>query len=151
MSWYRTMDSAQNQVPARQYLHAMWDSRSGGMTREESIASANAFVRMSLMAARGAGAGSDKFHDRLGDATHVLQDATSPPHEGFQDWGGQQALGASGHGSAERTYPAAGTVARRQLEGVTRWAHDMATGKAPLPNAFFDPGTGNVNLPRQYQ
>jgi hypothetical protein len=146
----RIMDSPANQTSNRQYMHAMWDSR-GGMSREEAIGSANAFVRRMLIAARAAGTGSDMKFDRLADGAHTLEDGTAPPHVGFQDWGSQQNWFAAGHGTGEAWYPGAGTPERRQLEGVTRWARDIASGRAAMPDRFFDPQTGAILLPLEYR
>jgi RHS repeat-associated protein len=135
-----------NQSPAGQYEHAMWDDRAG--TRAEAIQNANNAVMARLLGARAQAAGSDAFFEELGDAIHTLQDATSPSHRGFQDWH-PQSVGK--HSDAERRYPAEGSAERAELEGVTRWAGDIATSKADMPGRFFNPDSGRVELPDSYR
>jgi RHS repeat-associated protein len=153
------IDIDKDQKPEEQYKHAMFDDRAKvkldngkerPATRDEFIAKANAYVKNELMAARqsfakgdGVGGGSHQ-----GSGTHVLQDGVSNPHEGFQNWNKQ---GLTDHFDREKYLPGEGTREHAWLMAVTGYANDIVQGKAPMPDNFFDPGTGKVNLPEPYQ
>jgi RHS repeat-associated protein len=140
------------QAPNVQYRHSMMDSRARDakgqrLSREAQIQQAEAFLRSRLESARAAETPEVAFSD-LGDAIHTAQDATSPPHRGFQDWYMQGTGGA--HVWAERSYPAQGTRERRELEGATQWMYDIFRG-AEMPDRFYDRRTGELLLPERYR
>jgi RHS repeat-associated protein len=129
-----------------QPLHAM---NGEGQDRERSIAQANRYVAEKLTAAKDR-FGSWSGYVLLGSAIHTLQDATSPSHEGFQTYHDHYPDDVF-HSLLERHYPAAGTEDRKLLEGATRWAYDIAAGKAAMPDHFFDQRTGEFQLPDAYK
>ena len=98
----------------------------------------------------------DESMKHLGNAIHTLQDATSPPHRGFQTYhdaagGGVLAtaraeVGAVGHAVRELQYPLAGTTERAQLEGATRWGYEMYKS-GDIPENIFD-SSGKINTPQ---
>lgn len=140
----------ENQGNADQFMHAMTGA---GQDRAQVINQANTFVKTKLekaMASQQAGRVEEAYRN-LGDAIHTLQDATSPSHRGFQVWDDDASWTHKlGHVEAERKYPAEGSVEYRQIVGVTQWAYDIFTGKARMPERFFEPQTGALNLPTQY-
>ncbi len=87
----------------------------------------------------------------LGDLIHLLQDATSPAHEKFQDYGTQRHW--KGHINLERCYPGSGTKEgdyyRKRLEAATQWALDLKNGKAEMPANIFDKD-GALMIPERY-
>jgi hypothetical protein len=153
----RQVSMDEHQRPEEQFMHAMWDSKSLTnknpalrVDRAHAIASADLLVKDRLHAAAVAlkEHRMTEAYRALGDAIHTLQDATSPSHRGFQDWGTQS---HKDHVMAERGYPGARTNERAELEGATRWALDIAEGKASTPEHFFDPASGLLQLPDQYR
>ncbi|HEY2518459.1 MAG TPA: RHS repeat-associated core domain-containing protein [Polyangiaceae bacterium] len=136
-----------HQRPEDQPMHAM---NGKGQDRMKSIETANKFVAQELTLAR-------EYFDQtgigfvdLGRAIHTLQDSTSPAHAPFQTFKGGF-WGTITHVIKENYYPAKGDSHRQMLEGVTRWAYDIAAGKAPMPDRFFDGKTGEVLLPDRYK
>jgi hypothetical protein len=145
------IDALTNQKAANQYMHAMWDDRAKDaagkpLTREQQIQMANDFIKSRIQQAKAA-TDPARAAAALGDATHTAQEPSSPSHRGFPNWHPQS---TKEHLNAERQYPAAGTPERAGLEGATQWIYDIYTGKAGMPDNFFDPKTGSFNLPESY-
>jgi RHS repeat-associated protein len=83
----RFADSRQFQDTAHSYMHAM---RAPGQTVEEAERLMNNFIRQQVadykrLMAEGK---TDEAYFALGMAMHPLMDATSPAHEGMQEWKG---------------------------------------------------------------
>ena len=151
-------DVDKHQGANEQHMHAMMGE--DGRTKAQTIAATNTYIAGHLRAAHGAyvnaqkalAAGDaaghreqmDRFADELGQATHALQDSTSPRHRGFQDWGDHIS-----HAAAEGRYPGAGTREQRELEGVTKWAADQAVS-GDITDKSMDQD-GFVNLPTRYR
>ncbi|MCC7365486.1 MAG: hypothetical protein IT303_14065, partial [Dehalococcoidia bacterium] len=149
------------QSPRMQAAHAM---RAKGERKSDAIWRANQFVYYQLMlahgfleesrraAAEGDSARARKSRDaamvKLGNAIHTMQDATSPVHEGFQEWDSDAGHGKQlHHAFGENTYPTGRR--RRWLEGATEWAWDMArSGK--IAREVFDRNSGFLALPEGY-
>lgn len=53
------------------------------------------------------------------------------------------------HALPERWYPSEGQD-RTNLEGATQWMWDIYEGKVKLPENFFDPRSGALNIPLRY-
>jgi len=143
----------ENQSAGVQHRHSMMDSRARDakgkpLTREQQIQQAESFLKSRLESAKQAERPEIAMSD-LGDAIHTAQDASSPSHRGFQDWNAQ-GTGAA-HVLAEKSYPGQGTGERTELEGATQWMYDISTGKAEMPNQFYNPRTGELNLPERYR
>ncbi len=119
------------------------------------IAASEQFVRDHLGQAiqeRQAGPTAAALAD-FGKALHPLEDATSPPHRGFQTWSDSEGwIAMAKHVNAERSYPVGDSAAeeRRALEGVVRYAYDIYLEKIPMPDRFFD-AAGNLLLPPAYR
>ena len=137
------MDTFQH--PEDQPLHAM---NGLGQDRGRSIQVANRFVAEEMKQARAEWGKSPEAFEHLGNLLHTLQDATSPAHSGFQTYYDGFPLNAI-HGAREAIYPV-DKQDRALLEGATRWGYDMAAGKAPVPDHFFDAKTGQLALPDRY-
>jgi hypothetical protein len=112
-------------------------------------------VRWNLRAAmqsRVAGKDTDAL-SQLGSVIHALEDATSPAHRCFQTWTDNESLKEKlTHLRQENEYPddAAPNWFKSRLEGAVRYAYDLYMGKTPLPSRFFDPTSGILLLPAQY-
>jgi hypothetical protein len=83
----RFADSRQFQDTAHSYMHAM---RAPGQTVEEAERLMNNFIRQQVadykrLMAEGK---TEEAYFALGMAMHPLMDATSPAHEGMQEWSG---------------------------------------------------------------
>jgi len=83
----RFADSRQFQDKAHSYMHAM---RAPGQTVEEAERLMNNFIRQEVadykrLMAEGK---TDEAYFALGMAMHPLMDATSPSHDGYQEWKG---------------------------------------------------------------
>lgn len=157
-----------------QYMHAM---RGAGQDKAEAISQANAFVsgRISTAIAQYKRGNRDIAWAYLADAVHTVQDATSPMHEGFQEFDEAATLGdLVEHAVGEFQYPGAdyssvGTArsprgaSRRQaaLEGSTIWVYDIflqgvtdgtqriGPQTSGVPSVFFGED-GELLLPREY-
>lgn len=83
----RLADSQQYQDLAHSYMHAM---RAPGQSPQDANRMMNDFInqKVSEYKASLAEGKTDKAYEALGMAMHPLMDATSPSHEGFQEWGG---------------------------------------------------------------
>ncbi|TGK55115.1 hypothetical protein EHQ35_16590 [Leptospira wolffii] len=82
-----------------------------------------------------------------------MQDATSPSHSLFQDWRKQSTLTkilGLFHTLKENKYPAQNSLGQRKLEGATKWMSDIYQGKEKMPKQFFDPKSGELQLPEKY-
>ena len=94
--------------------------------------------------------------ETLGWAIHVLQDSTSPKHEGFQGWNDKAGWRAEvKHGWGERYYPTG--LGQRRLEGATLYVYDLFKQGMTEPDrgyldgtTFFEAGTGKLLLPEKY-
>lgn len=124
----------EDQSEAASPRHAM---RSPSQTVEAARAAANDFVRQEIEAARKLeGIGShDEAMQRLGNAMHTLQDATSPAHHGFQLWRDEynHSKEGLGHVLKENYDPGPNSA----LDRVTRTVYDYFTGAQPMPEDFF--------------
>jgi hypothetical protein len=151
-----------------QPIHAM---KPHSISKAQAIAESEAFVRDNLASAREdlADGHTQRGYEHLGYAMHTLQDATSPSHEAFQEFGSDepgivgwvkhQAL-AIAHVAQELLYPGDPVVhgelapgnraVKGELEAASRWAHDIATGEASMPEKFFNPRTGRLAIPEEY-
>ncbi|UVD74527.1 hypothetical protein [Leptospira borgpetersenii] len=131
--------------------------------KAQEIANAESFVKenlkkaMNIIKEKGWKGLSESDIDSLGEAMgnviHTLTDATSPSHEGFQEFDNHswnKYFKALGHVSDERFYPMAGSLERSKLEGSIQWTFDIVTGKVKTPNKFFNPDSGFLNLPKKY-
>jgi RHS repeat-associated protein len=130
-------DSAEFQTSQMAFRHGM---RGPGETEGRARSEANAFIRSEIEQAQNyekMGADADAMA-HLGLAMHALQDATSPAHEGFQEWrtewNSYASLHAEIHGSKERKPDA---EQRGRLDRATRDSWDYFTGKKEMPADFF--------------
>jgi len=104
------------------------------------------------MQARADGKDNDALSE-LGSVIHSLEDATSPAHRCFQTWTDNESWKDKlTHLRQENVYPTDGAPNwfKSRLEGAVRYAYDLYMGKAPLPPRFFDPMSGILLLPAQY-
>lgn len=82
-------DSAAHQTSEYTYMHAM---RHPGQTIDQARDASNEFIRNSASMALSAKADGDmqKAYFWFGVALHTMQDSTSPSHQGFQLWTGNE-------------------------------------------------------------
>jgi len=132
-------DESQFQTGAMSYRHAMRDA-DNGQTVEEAMEQSDFFVRTTFATAKQllkAGDIKDAYFI-FGIGLHVLQDATSPAHGGFQPWGSNEGLGQEiMHVTQEYTYPGVNS----NLQNVTtRWLEWFQSDNDVLPaeNLFLN-------------
>ncbi len=99
-------DSNPYQNPSHSYMHAM---RAADQSHQDAERMMNNFIKQKVgeyktLLSQGT---TDKAYESLGMAMHPLMDATSPSHEGFQEWSGMlpvipNTIKASQHGWNER-------------------------------------------------
>ncbi len=132
-------DSGQNNATDRSFQHAMsWP----GVDAEAARRQANTFVRRELLAARcleKVGEHSEALR-RLGNAMHALQDATSPSHTGFQEWGGFSAASRDTWGPAKRHLAQENydPGADSELDRATLRAYSLFISTERLPTELFE-------------
>jgi len=126
----RIADSGDNASIPNSFQHAM---RPPGQSVEDARTLANQFARREIRSARcleRMGQHEDALR-RLGNAMHLLQDATSPAHTGFQEWRGSFDGGAA-HFGREDFDPRANSA----LDQATRRAYDFFNSNTPIPRDF---------------
>ena len=123
-------DGAQFQNGESSYRHAM----SGpGQTPDEARAQANEFVRGQFEKAWAAESREDALF-QFGIALHALQDATSPSHEGFQQWTGHETRGQQiQHARKELINPGKGSRLHEVTATAWQWFNDK---KLPSGDLF---------------
>lgn len=131
-------DGPDNQTPARSYMHAMRDGLSG-QTVDEAMALADNFVRTQFMRAKELLANGEFFsaYWEFGIGLHVLQDATSPSHHGFQPWSGdaESIVSLIKHGAKELLYPGERSNLQQVTDYYLSW-FESDTAKLPSQNLF---------------
>ncbi|MBY0349050.1 MAG: hypothetical protein K2W79_12390 [Hydrotalea flava] len=129
-------DGQQFQTGNYSYRHAM---RNKGETVEQAKAKANDFVRYQLAIARSYLASGNEYqaYFEFGLALHVLQDATSPAHGGFQEWSGEETLGEQAkHVAKEFNYPGKNSYLQKVTNFYLDW---FEKGNKELPSGnLFD-------------
>jgi len=138
------------------YKHAMTGVDNPALlnaTRPIYVWCTNEYIRSNLIAAN-----AQYQHNRasnpqamvaLGDALHALEDATSPAHQGFQQWSDHFWLWTkSKHLFQESAYPSsdADKTRRGQLEATVLYAYGAMLGQ-PVPELFFEPKQHLLVLP----
>ena len=149
----------QDQQAVDSHLHAMTgvvsDAEKPDKPKAQFVEKADTAVHDRLRAAivaRKAG-NSAAAMAALGAALHILSDATSPAHTGFQPWSYDESLWQEAlHVSAERVTPDDDPVTgyRAHLDAAIRWGYDVYQETIPMPERFFVPGTGALLLPPAY-
>ncbi len=125
----------EDQSPECSYKHAM---RSPDQTVSEAKELANDFVQRTIKTARSyekKGQRRDAL-EALGDVMHLLQDATSPAHSGFQEWKGlgvKNLRAAKKHADRENYDPGPNS----DLDAATLKAWQYFTGEIPVPKDCF--------------
>ncbi|MBI1811917.1 MAG: hypothetical protein HYR78_08340, partial [Nitrospirae bacterium] len=112
-------DSSKYQDSAHSYMHAM---RAPNQSAEEAAGRTVTFIMekvaeyKSLMAAGQEG----KAYEALGMAMHPLMDATSPSHEGYQEWRLIPLIDAAIHKSneTERVFNSNADYSRRSVDAI---------------------------------
>lgn len=123
-------DGDEFQTGEYSYRHGM---RNGNETPEEAKANADKFVRNQFTLAKKL-LGQGKVYEayfQFGIGLHVVQDATSPAHGGFQVWTGNESLSEqSAHVIKELFYPGGNS----NLQGVTNsFLNWFENSNKPLP------------------
>jgi hypothetical protein len=146
----------QDQSAAHSHLHAMTGvvkaEDKPDKPRADYIRNAEAALREDLglaIAAHRQGDGPTAMA-KLGAALHILTDATSPTHRGFQPWSYDETIWQkASHVFAERLTPSDTSPAgdRARLDAAVRWGYDLYTERAPMPARFFAPDSGMLELP----
>jgi hypothetical protein len=148
-----------DQEPLQSAEHAMTGIDKDGEVeadeRKNYIGLCEALVQKELMAAIEARKANNLqvALPALGKAMHILEDATSPAHRGFQVWSYNFGIWEmASHVFKERVYPNDSAPDRYQshLEGVVQYTYDIYTEKIPMPANFFDPASGSLILPSSY-
>jgi hypothetical protein len=148
-----------DQEPLQSAEHAMTgidkDGEVEANERKNYIGLCEALVQKELMAAIEARKANNLLValPALGKAMHILEDATSPAHRGFQVWSYNFGIWEmASHVFKERVYPNDSAPDRYQshLEGVVQYTYDIYTEKIPMPANFFDPASGGLILPSSY-
>ncbi len=122
-------DSAQFQTGDNAFRHAM---SSGKQTPEEGRAAANQFVRDQFQKAWRAPNRKAALTE-FGLALHTLQDATSPAHQGFQRWTGEESKAREGWHAAKELFGSS------ELRDVTQQAWEWyQTRTLPDGDLFYD-------------
>jgi len=120
------------------YKHAMRDGKNK-QSAQAARKAANDCVGHHLRLAQFHEEDGDHYEamQNLGIAIHVLQDSTSPMHQGFQPWDGKEhSFGALQHGMGENFDPGPGSA----LDAATKAAWDYYKGNKPMPADFFTLG-----------
>ncbi|QDK27835.1 hypothetical protein [Leptospira weilii] len=143
-------------------LHKHANTPKGGDKAHE-IANAEAFVQENLTKAKAiiqekgwnrlSANDINNLGEAMGNVIHVLTDATSPSHQGFQEFDNHswnKYFKALEHVSKERFYPIEGSLERAKLEGSVKWVFDIVTGNTKTPEKFFNSESGYLNLPNKY-
>ena len=131
-------DNEEFQDGPNAYRHAM---RNGDVnpdgtkqTVEEAKTKADAFVRAQFTLAQKllAEGKTAEAYKQFGIGLHVLQDATSPAHAGFQSWSSNESWASQKwHSFSERTFPGVNS----NLQNVTTLAIEwFENGKIPFPS-----------------
>lgn len=122
-------DSDQFQTGAYSYRHAM---RNSNETKAQAMKKADAFVRAQFAKARQLltkGKTYDAYY-QFALGLHILQDATSPAHGGFQTWTGNESLKQEvGHVKQELFYPGTNS----NLQKVTNYYLNLFQNGGDLP------------------
>lgn len=123
-------DSDQFQNGESSFRHAM---RNSGGSIEKAKEMADQFVRKQYNKAIKLKQEGNMFeaYYELGIGLHTIQDATSPAHSGFQEWGGSESvLEILSHIRQELTYPGQSS----NLQKVTNWFLDSFNRGNDLPS-----------------
>jgi hypothetical protein len=129
-------DQAQYQTLEMSYRHAMTPI---GMSKQQARSMSNNFVTSELQEAKRFQAAGNRNEAlrHLGFAMHVMQDATSPAHQGFAVYHGDDHAAAkvklAGHVVEELFDPGKGS----KLDAATEKAYKYFTGELPMPKDFF--------------
>jgi len=121
------MDNDQSSAGA--FMHAMRAPRQSDVQAWEA---ANTFVRNELAIARQLEKSGrhDEALIHVGNAMHTIQDSTSPPHMGYQEWDENSSIWSKGvHTEKEAFDPGSGS----DLDASTRRAWDIFKSNAPIP------------------
>ncbi len=126
----------QNQSNAVQFKHAL---SIPGQTPLEAWVAANNFVRDEIRAARALYAASQNIEamNRLGNAIHTMQDATSPAHEGFQMWDENWSLTREKREHYERESHTPSPTEINEIDTATRTAWELFKSNQPLPHEIL--------------
>lgn len=126
-----TIDANQaNNVQFRHSLHVP------GQTAQQAWEAGNNYVRTELQAARDLDKAGNReaAFERLGNAMHTMQDATSPSHEGFQLWDNDGSYASkANHLRKEILEPGAGS----NLDAATARAWHLFRRPQPLPTEIL--------------
>lgn len=107
-----------------------------GQNAQQAWEAGNNFVRTEMQAARDLEkAGKhEQALERLGNAMHTMQDATSPSHGGFQEWDNNGSYASKvGHVRREMFDPGSGS----ELDNATGRAWQMFKSQEPFPKEIF--------------
>lgn len=155
-------DAPANQTAGRSFLHAMTGQAvppdvcarrcpDGRCLKLCFIESANAQARQDIQTALDLGTGPRHAEAmaHLGELMHMTMDATSPAHAGFQLWSDTESTWQKYlHVRQELVYPAddPGQGARGRLEDAVLWVYRIYQHACPVPERFFDPASGDLQL-----
>lgn len=125
-------DSEKYQGGENSYMHAMRDE---GQSVETAKMYADGYVRQKFAKAREllAAGKIEEAYREFGLALHTLQDATSPAHNGFQVWTGEETSGdRRKHNMRESFYPGTDGNLQKITNQYLDWFEKGA--KTPLPS-----------------
>ena len=128
-------DSDQFQTGQYSFRHAM---RNGKQTHNEAITAADMFVRSQFSIAKKLLSKGDLYgaYFQFGVGLHVLQDATSPAHSGFQIWTGNESLiEQARHVAKELFYPGKSSNLQKVTNQYLDWFESSSTS-LPKENLF---------------
>jgi hypothetical protein len=153
------VDADKQQKAEQSHLHAMTGVANAAekpdKPRDEYIERTERTVRSALtdaIAARKSGDTAAAMR-KLGAAVHILTDATSPAHAGFQPWDYDETVWQQArHVLAERVTPndAPATGLRAHLDAAVLWGFEVYQESVPMPERFFAPHTGAMQFPQRY-
>ena len=129
-------DSKQYQGGESSYRHAMRDETE---TPEQAKVKADAFVRDKFAKAKQLLAEGKTYaaYKEFGLGLHTLQDATSPAHNGFQKWTGEENwVQEKWHAIKEGFFPGSNSNLQKVTNQYLNWLEKGATTPLPSTNLF---------------
>lgn len=138
-----TVDADNDQSGAASYTHAMRnrDAKPKAQTADDAMVLADQYVRKQFALAidlLNKGKVKDAYY-QFGLGLHTLQDATSPAHTGFQEWGDHVSLGELfRHVKQELRYPGTGSNLQKITDYYIQWFENPQRASLPSQNLFRD-------------
>lgn len=129
-------DNKEYQTKEMSHRHAMTQE---GLTKPQARKMANDFVRSELETAKRFQAAGNRPEAlrHLGFAMHAMQDATSPAHQGFQVYHGDEGVGPLAKLGVHVVEELHDPGPKSNLDKATEKAYKYFTGELPMPKDFF--------------